>query len=356
MTACSSERPNVIDVAATVDISAPLRVEEVEHSVDSVVVDMAFDEDGRFFYALQDGQIYTKIDPTSPAEKILDIPVARIGFEDGLLSLELAPDFTRSRHFYIYYIEPSPTGHPRRGRVMRYTFDPEANVAQDAAPVLENLPSRPTQQHHFGGGLSFGPDGMLYLILGDTNITKTAQDTYQVPGSIVRFDPAGEVPDDNPFERSIIYAKGIRNGFGLAWHPDTEQLYEIENGTSCDDELNLILPGENYGWGLHDWDACPYPDEGGQAPIYEWTSPIAPSGLMFYTGQRIPEFTGRLLVCGININQVHILTLGQDGRSVIADDILEIDNQQSFCQAALAQGPDGWLYTATAGKIFRIGR
>lgn len=98
-------------------------------------------------------------------------------------------------------------------------------------------------------GLAVGPDAKLYLIFGDRNLPDAARDPAQLPGTVLRYNLDGSVPADNPFPDSPIYAYGIRNGFGLTWHPTLDLLYETENGVGCDDELNLILPGVDYGWG-----------------------------------------------------------------------------------------------------------
>jgi glucose/arabinose dehydrogenase len=161
---------------------------------------------------------------------------------------------------------------------------------------------------------------------------------------------------DNPFADSPVYAYGIRNGFGLAFHPQTGQLYETENGAACDDELNLISAGEDYGWGVHPYNACPYPDDSGQKPVHQWANIIAPAGLLFYTGDLLPEFKGDLLVCAHNESKIWHLRLAANGRAVREIKELEVPGQWELCRVTLTQGPDGWIYTATANRLQRIGR
>ena len=278
--------------------------------------------------------------------------VSRTGFEDGLLGMTLDPNFEQNQFIYTYRSVPDEAGNPQFGEVAKHRFD--GHRFSDSQVILE-LPAFPEQRHHFGGGLTFGPDGYLYMILGDLNRLDLARDPAALAGSMLRFGPDGTPPADNPVQDSARYAWGFRNGFGFDWHPETGMLYASENGNACDDELNLIEPGNDYGWGIHAYDTCPYPDDA-TPPLWQWTPPIAPSGLTFVTSKRLPEFENKLLMCGINLNQIHVIELAPDGRSVVSDEILEIDGRDFFCQGAMAQGADGWLYTAIDGQIFRIGR
>ena len=187
-------------------------------------------------------------------------------------------------------------------------------------------------------------------------MTDAARDPGQLPGSVLRYNIDGTIPADNPFPNSPVYAYGIRNGFGLAFHPKTGQLYETENGASCDDELNIILPGADYGWGAHAWDACPYPDDTGQVPLHQWGRIIAPADLMFYTADLMPEFKGDLLVCAHNESKLIHIRLTENGRAVREVNTIEIPDKYELCRITLTQGPDGWIYTATTDRIQRIGR
>jgi len=318
---------------------------------------MEFADDGRLFFAEKTGGIFTidvnSQEPVVTRKQILQLEVAA-GSESGLLGLTLAPDFETSHHFYVYYNVPNANKEPVESRIMRYTE--KNNLAIEETIIVDDLPATPDQLYHFGGGLTFGPDGKLYLIFGDRNMTQAARDPAQLPGSVLRYNVDGTIPSDNPFPDSPVYAYGIRNGFGLAFDPQSGQLYESENGTSCDDELNLILPGANYGWGVYAYDTCPYPDDAGQSPVHQWTRIVAPADLMFYTGDLMPEFKGDLLVCGHNESKIFHIRLTGNGRSVREMKTIEIPNQYELCRVALTQGPDGWIYTATADRIYRIGR
>lgn len=348
LTACASAAPSVTPTPG------PLRGEVVEAEAGFVVA-LDFAPDGRLFYARRDGKVFVKAagDSNSPAQELLQLNVAH-GTESGLLGLALAPDFEQSHHLYLYHTVPDENGDPIAGRIVRYT-EADARLTAETT-IVDDLPARPDQLYHFGGALNFGPDGKLYLIFGDTNRPEAARDPNLPPGSILRYNVDGTIPGDNPFPGSPVYAYGIRNGFGLAWHPQSGLLYEVENGESCDDELNLIMAGADYGWGVYAYNECPYPDDQGTPPLYEWNPVVAPAGMTFYTGERLPEFKGDLLVCGFNIRTLFHITLAENGRSVSDVDPVEIPGMEVACRVGVVQGPDGWLYTTTDAAIYRIGR
>ncbi|MEM9777350.1 MAG: PQQ-dependent sugar dehydrogenase [Chloroflexota bacterium] len=347
--ACSGTQP-VQDPIVEPTAAGPLRFETVAYNV-GLVTAFTFLPDGRILFAEQNGAVQI-MGEQGEHQLIHQFEVSRTGFEDGLLGLTLDPNFSENQLVYSYRSVPDAAGNPKLGEVAKHRFDGTSFVESE---VILELPALSEQRHHFGGGLTFGPDGYLYMILGDLNRTDLARDAASPVSSVLRFWADGSIPADNPFEDSISYAWGLRNGFGFDWHPETGLLYAGENGNSCDDELNLIEPGNDYGWGVHPYDACPYPDDGTQ-PLLQWTPPIAPSGATFVTSGRLPEFENKLLLCGINFNQIHVISFSEDGRSVVSDDILEIDGRDFFCQGAIAEGNDGWLYTAMDGQIFRIGK
>ncbi|MEM8860699.1 MAG: PQQ-dependent sugar dehydrogenase [Chloroflexota bacterium] len=316
-----------------------------------LVTAFEFLPDGRLMFAEQNGAVKI-MGEQGEHQLIHQFEVSRSGFEDGLLGMTLDPDFAENQWVYTYRSVPDENEDPQLGEVAKHRFDGQRFTQTE---IILELPALPEQRHHFGGGLSFGPDGYLYMVLGDLNRVDLARDAASPISSMLRFGADGSVPADNPFEDSISYAWGFRNGFGFDWHPETGMLYAGENGDACDDELNLIEPGNDYGWGLHAYDTCPYPDDAVQ-PLLQWTPTIAPSGLTFISSERLPELRHKLLMCGINFNQIHVIDLSEDGRSVLSDEILEINGRDFFCQGAIAEGPDGWLYTAMDGQILRVGR
>ena len=356
--ACQRERNllplQVEPVETAVSTPFPIRVETVQRLTSGVVVAMEFLEDGRLFYAEKQGDLLIKnVDvPASTPQLLLHIDVAE-GIENGLLGLALDPDFGNNQQFYVYYNVPNENKETIGSRIVRYKLQNSSAINET---VLVELPATAEQGFHYGGGLEVGPDGKLYLIFGDRNMPDAARDPAQLPGSILRYNLDGTIPEDNPYPDLPIYASGIRNGFGLTWHPTLDLLYETENGVGCDDELNLILPGADYGWGVHAYNDCPYPDDTGEPPIYQWEQVVAPVGLTFYTAELMPELQGDLLVCGHNEQKIFQLGVGENGRNIQSVTTLSFPDVSELCRVAIVQGPDGWLYTATAIKILRIGR
>lgn len=195
------------------------------------------------------------------------------GGEGGLLGLALAPDFTSSRDLYAYYTTATDN------RISRFTYDAGLSGGET---VLSGIPRG--DAYHNGGGLAFGPDGMLYASTGDTyDDRELAQDEDSLAGKILRIDPAtGQPPGDNPGPDSYVYSLGHRNVQGLAWDA-SGRLWASEFGDQTWDELNRIVPGGNYGWPAYEGRGGE--DAGYTDPVHQWhTDEASPSGLAFQRG------------------------------------------------------------------------
>ena len=346
--------------ATSTPVPEQLRVEVVQRGA-GFPLSLEIAPDGRLFYVSREqGAImvnHLERDDEGqfmPSQVVLDGLPTPIGQGDGVLSMTLDPDFSDNHYFYVYYTEIDEDGVTQRVPIVRYTE--VDGVAEEETLIVSDLPTRPTQRFHFGGALSFGPDGKLYLMYGDMDDADNATNLDVAGGSILRFNPDGTIPEDNPFPDSPIYSYGHRNGFGLAWHPDTGVLYESENGMFCDDELNRIEIGQDYGWGSVKADTCPYPDSQGVAPLWEWNPSIAPTGMIFYTGDVLPELSDHLLMCTFNTGVIYRIELRDDGERVTDATGLQLGDLGPYCQLDLAQGADGSIYTATTNFILRIGR
>ena len=165
--------------------------------------------------------------------------------EGGLMGLAAAPDYAQSKHIFLYYTYA--TGGELRNRVARYRDSGDALI--EPTTIVDDIPGN---RNHDGGRIAFGPDGKLYVATGDSQEPSTAQDRNSLAGKILRVNPDGSVPADNPFG-SRLWSLGHRNVQGLAWD-EQGRLYASEHGPSgdlglcCRDELNLIEKGGNYGW------------------------------------------------------------------------------------------------------------
>ncbi|MEO3749760.1 PQQ-dependent sugar dehydrogenase [Streptomyces sp. B6B3] len=200
--------------------------------------------------------------------------------EGGLLGLALSPDATGSgvQELYAYLTAASDN------RIVRLEYDPSRPAGEQLRvtdTVLDGIPKG--EVIHNGGGLGFGPDGMLYAATGDTGDGSLAQREDSLAGKILRMDPrTGEPPSDNPDPSSLVYTSGHRNVQGLAWDADG-RLWATEFGDDTWDELNLVIRGGNHGWPEHEGRGGA--DEGYVDPVEQWSpAEASPSGLAYVRG------------------------------------------------------------------------
>ena len=177
-----------------------------------------------------------ELDPTGEAREVGTVPGVRHGGEGGLLGLAVGEDGL----LYVY-----STGEDGN-RIQRYALTGEAGALElgQGETILDGIASA---GYHNGGRIAFGPDGMLYAGVGDAGQSSAAQDLDSLSGKILRMDPDGTVPDDNPFPDSLVYSFGHRNVQGLGWAADGT-MFASEFGQNTWDELNVIESGGNYGW------------------------------------------------------------------------------------------------------------
>jgi glucose/arabinose dehydrogenase len=233
----------------------------------------------------------------------------------------------------------------------------EVKVIFRQIPELKN-------ELHFGSRLAFGKDGKLFITLGERFQFDPAQDLSNTLGKIVRINPDGSVPPDNPFlgqkdAQPEIWSYGHRNVQGAAIHPETGKLWETEFGPFGGDELNVPKAGSNYGWPAVSWgrhyngrdipDPPTHPEFADA--IYHWTPVISPSGMTFYTGEAIPAWRGNLLIGGLSSQA--IIRLSLDGEKVVAEERIPMGERIRD----VIEAPDGSVYALTdarAGKILRL--
>jgi glucose/arabinose dehydrogenase len=216
---------------------------------------------------------------------------------------------------------------------------------------------------HYSGKIAFDGKGFLYLSLGDRQVppegnleAHPAQDLTNHHGKIVRLHDDGRVPSDNPFvaragARPEIWSYGHRNVQGLAIHPETGDLWANEHGPQGGDEVNRILPGRNYGWPVVGF-GVNYESglaihsgthrQGMEQPLQVWIPSIGISGMMFYTGDRFPQWKGNMFVGGMNGAQIGRLTL--DGPRIVSRETLL---PQAGRIRDIRQSPDGFIYLVT---------
>jgi len=234
--------------------------------------------------------------------------------EKGLLGIALDPEFTQTRFVYLYYSYALANG-ATRNKVVRMR-DADGRGVEETI-VLDGIPGN---ANHDGGRLKFGPDGKLYVTTGDAENGANAQNASSLAGKILRLNRDGSIPADNPAAGSPVWSLGHRNVQGIAWHPDTGALYETEHGPSnpfpdcCNDEVNLIVPGGNYGW----------PTVRGALGDPRFRDPLldsgrletwAPSGAAFAT--KPGPIRGSFIFATLRGQHLHRVVFGPDGRAVL---------------------------------------
>lgn len=280
--------------------------------------------------------------------------------EKGLLGIALDPDYTSNRLVYVFYTH----ARSNRNRVVRFRDDRMEQTSADATVVLGDLPTDDCGNHQ-GGNIAFGPDGMLYVTIGDNGCDRClSQDPRTLAGKILRFTRDGDVPGDNPFAgapfpRSAFFATGLRNSFDFAIHPRTGEIVATENGPSMNDEINHIVAGENYGWPFFQCaedrgNVCPSSERPNQKPPLRCHgNVIAPTGITFYDATAYPAgFRDSVFYGDFNTGTLRRLVLSDDADTLLTEDQQFLSGFGTIIDIVV--GPDGLLYVLTDGDIQRI--
>lgn len=220
-----------------------VEAEPVARGLDRPVA-FTFDPAGRIWYVEKDTGEVRVLDPAGGSDRrFVRVPGVNGEGERGMLGIALHPRYPRKPLVYVFATRSADGG--LRNQILRYRDEDGAGVARR---VLVSTPASASPYHN-GGRILFGPDGNLYAIVGDGHDPSNAQELAgELRGKILRLTPNGGTPRNNPF-RDRVFAYGIRNSFGFAFDPRTGRLWQTENGPACNDEVNLIRRGRNYGWG-----------------------------------------------------------------------------------------------------------
>ncbi|HNC42421.1 MAG TPA: PQQ-dependent sugar dehydrogenase, partial [Nitrosomonas sp.] len=300
----------------------------------------------------------------SPSEPTISgLPNLLARDQGGLLGIALDPDFARNQQLYFSYAEQQ--GNVAGTAVARAKL--VGNQLKNVQVIFRQLPKTEGTKH-FGSRLVVAPNGNLFVTLGDRfTYMDQAQHLDNHIGKLIRIRKDGSVPTDNPFAKHSvakpeIWSYGHRHIQGAAIHPGTGVLWIHEHGPRGGDEINIPLPGKNYGWplasyGMH-YSMEPIKDEhaeqGFEEPIYYWNPSIAPSGMMFYRGNLFPEWKGNLFI-GSLVGR-HLVRLVVDSNQVISEEKL-LMNQARIRD--VAEGPDGAIYLLTDdtnGLLLKLSR
>ena len=327
---------------------------------------LAFLPDGRMLVTERPGRMRIVTPDGRLGEPLQGLPAVDAKGQCGLLDVALDPKFADTRWVYWTYAEAGEGGNGvavARGRL-------QERQLTDVQVIFRQLP-KVNSQLHCGSRLAFAKDGRLFVGLGDRFGRKDdAQNPANHIGKIVRIEPDGRVPADNPLAARAgaapeVFSLGHRNIQGLAVHPVTGELWQTEHGPQGGDEVNAPEAGRNYGWpvvtygrnyGIGTRIGEEGPKPGFEQPLQWWVPvSIAPSGLAFVTSERYPGWKGSLLLGALRSQVLVRLTL--DGRKVVAQEQL-LANLRARIRD-VREGPDGWIYLLTdgvEGQIIRLER
>lgn len=253
--------------------------------------------DGRYLVTERQGRVVV----LGSGDKYTIQGVESIG-EGGLLGMAIGPEYEDNKHLFLYYTYRE--SNRILNRVSRFTLG--ENGPTDETIILNAIPG---SRFHNGGRLKFGPDDKLYITTGDAQEPSLSQDIDSLAGKILRINPDGTVPEDNPFENSPVFAYGLRNPQGLSWHPISGELYASDHGPNSQDEINRILPGKNYGWPLA---TCQDGDTIYEDPVSCYSEfTLAPSGLAFLPWENLN--VSPLYIAGLRGNMIMRIDLDDMG-------------------------------------------
>jgi glucose/arabinose dehydrogenase len=312
----------------------------------TMLASMVFAPDGRLFFTEKNSGA---IRIMGAEHKIMEEPFINVddvyaSWEQGMLGLAIDPDFEINHYLYVYYTALVGTGNGDGGKVINRVlrFTDSDNVGTDMRVILDNIPA--SRGYHSGGAMAFGPDGKLYITIGDATEHIFAQDPSIVIGKVLRINKDGTIPADNPYPNSPVYTIGHRNMYGIAFD-DAGTGVITENGDFRYDEINIIKKGGNYGFPTLQPPNLPpeRADNDSIKPVRTYWDTIAPTQMIYYTGDAVPELKGNLLF-GSFTGDIYALKLSDDKKSVVQEIKVELGHFPFVPTVAIAQSPDGKIY------------
>jgi glucose/arabinose dehydrogenase len=273
----------------------------------------------------------------------------------GLQGIAVDPNFQHNGYVYIGFAYNTENYSYDFNRLLRLRENPETKKGELDAVLLDSVPGFDLHQ---AAQLKFGPDDKLYWSVGDRFNVASAQDLDDLSGKILRLNNDGTVPEDNPFPKSLIFSYGHRNAQGFDWHPESNTMFATEHGPSsgqgcCHDEINIIEPGNNYGWPTIRGDETaegmitPFMNsgvapDGEPAPDYTW----APSGALFV---KTGPWKGLFMFASLRQQSIMQLELN-DNYEAEADSLVKLLDHEYGRIRSLDQATDGSIYVITSNS------
>lgn len=306
---------------------------------------IAFTSDSRMLVTERKGKLRVVENGRLAEKPLADLEEVDAKGEAGLMGLVLDPGYSENKFLYLSYAYSD--GDDMKVRVVRYKDNGDG--LSDDKVIFDNIPA---ETYHAGCRIKFGPDGKLYITTGDAGKMELVQDKDNLYGKILRINPDGTVPNDNPFPGNPVWSYGHRNPQGIDWYPGTGIMYATEHGPSGfdgpggGDEVNVIVKGGNYGWPeVSHEESMP----GMISPVLVYTPAVAPAGGMFYNSDAIPGFRNNFFFACLRGNAViRVITDEFDPSKVKS--AVKLEDVKFGRIREIIQGPDGAIYFSTSNR------
>ncbi|QOL27331.1 PQQ-dependent sugar dehydrogenase [Thalassotalea sp. LPB0316] len=327
---------------------------------DGIPWGMAWLPNGDLLVTMRGGELRLIQDGKLVEQPITGLPEIAVKQQGGLLDIILHPNYADNGWLYLSYSKADGNGNFSTA-IMRAKLNGLSLVEQQDIYVAQAYGDRGV---HFGSRLAFDDNGYLYFSIGDRGQRDiNPQDITRDAGKIYRIFDDGRIPEDNPFidvqgAKKAIYSYGHRNPQGMAKHPKTGEIWTHEHGPKGGDEVNIISKGKNYGWPVIsygvNYSGTSFTEltekEGMEQPAWYWEPSIAPSGMMFVTSDKYPQWQGNLLVGSMKFGYLVMLTL--NGNTVVKEEVVK---DELIRVRSMSVGPDGLIYLGIDGKgIYRL--
>ena len=291
---------------------------------------IAFGDD-RIFVTEKIGRIRVIQNDTLLAEPLATFRTADV-FGGGLMGIETHPDFSSNHYLYVYYT------YEEEGNLWNKILKirESQNKLKDAEIIFDKIPG---SKFTNGGIIKFGPDGKLYVTTGTVSESSDLpQDLESLAGKILRLNDDGSIPDDNPFEDSPVFSLGHRNPQGMTWD-ESGNLYSTDLGPTKNDEINIILSGQNYGWPNQECSGGIFVDA-----VMCYDPSIEPGGIVIYSGDKL-DLKGYMIMASLRASHLYQLDINEEG----------LISQKSILGGVgrirdVNEGPDGNLYVITSNS------
>jgi len=321
--------------------------------------------DGRLLVTQKSGTMRIVTQAGVVSTPITGLPAVNPAGQGGLLGLCLDPDFASNRMIYWVYSEAAAGGNRTAAAKGKLSAD-EKTI--EAATVIYRANPANASDLHYGGRILFDKTGNLIISTGERSVLETrplAQSVTAALGKVIRITKDGQPASGNPtFSQAgalpELYSIGHRNPQGLALHPVSGEIWQGEHGPRGGDEINRLQAGKNYGWPTITFGieytgqkvgAGIQQQDGLEQPVYYWDPVISPSGMTFYTGNRVPEWENNLFIG--SLSGKHIVRLAIQNNKVVGEERFLTQENQRFRD--ITQGPDGALYAVTdEGRLYKI--